>query len=396
MVKKLGLGFNLTAMALLNGCGQKATQFSAQVQMQEFVVVSDPVDRFTQGTGSANPSLAVLWMVDNSSSMREEQATLASNFRIFIDGFIKQGVDLKMAVITTDDHINRDSAGKLTLQEAKLDEAGFKNHFAQVVQVGTNGDLVEKGLLSTQKFFEANPSWAGEDRYLIVIYISDEDDLSCPNADQTDPSCPFFVHPPVENPQNFNTAINYFLPKIQRGWPDHKFMIFSIVGGARESTHAQGRGNRYIELARRTGGASYEITKPFAHILKDLQNKVAQLIKFVLSHPAREDSIKVTVSGVEAPSTQWDYLPEFQEIKFKQGFAPPPNSQIVVSYKRKSVSEYALEFETREELIKEVLINGVEAPAGTWTYHIGTQSIHFKEGFVPVAGSKIKVVYDAY
>ena len=383
------LSLLLITIVVGGGCGKNTTKFAAQVQSRDFIQAG--VESFVQSSGSDNPSLAIVWMVDNSNSMREEQESLAYNFNNFIDGFLDQNIDFKMAVITTDDHTNRDSSGTLTLAEAKRDRNAFKAHFSSVVKVGTDGDLVERGLFTTQKFLETNARWAGEDRYKIIIFVSDEDDISCLNADQEDPSCPVYVHPPVENNFDFNAAINYYLPKIQRGWPNNKFLIFAITSGAEESIRRQARGNRYIELAKQSGGESYEITKPFTTILKDIQYRVSKLIKFTLQYEPAEDTIVVKVDGVPRPDTEWDYLSSNREIKFKTGSIPPANSKITVTYGR---LEFELPLKTSEDLIKEVLIDGVKAEPEEWYYYSETNAIRFNTGFHPSASSKIEVFYD--
>ncbi len=44
----------------------------------------------------------VLWVIDNSKSMCEEQANLADNFRIFVEGIAELDAAIRMAVVTTD------------------------------------------------------------------------------------------------------------------------------------------------------------------------------------------------------------------------------------------------------------------------------------------------------
>ena len=44
----------------------------------------------------------ILWVVDNSGSMEEEQDSLARNFDLFIEELLKKDIDFKMAVTTTD------------------------------------------------------------------------------------------------------------------------------------------------------------------------------------------------------------------------------------------------------------------------------------------------------
>lgn len=43
----------------------------------------------------------ILWVVDNSGSMKNEQEALANNFEIFINDFIDRNLDFNMAVTTT-------------------------------------------------------------------------------------------------------------------------------------------------------------------------------------------------------------------------------------------------------------------------------------------------------
>jgi len=51
--------------------------------------------------------LDVLWVIDNSSSMGQEQVALGQAFESFIDGIFELDVDLRVAVTTTDDSCNQ-------------------------------------------------------------------------------------------------------------------------------------------------------------------------------------------------------------------------------------------------------------------------------------------------
>ena len=56
-------------------------------------------DRIVQSTPVG---VDVLWVVDNSGSMSEEQGQVVANFQDFINEFISLGLDYHMAVVTTD------------------------------------------------------------------------------------------------------------------------------------------------------------------------------------------------------------------------------------------------------------------------------------------------------
>ena len=65
-------------------------------------------DSFTQ---PLRPKVDVLWAVDDSGSMSEEQNSLATNFSSFIDSATSLDTDYHIGVITTD--VESDQAGRL-------------------------------------------------------------------------------------------------------------------------------------------------------------------------------------------------------------------------------------------------------------------------------------------
>jgi len=63
--------------------------------------IEEIIDNFTQNNDEYG-NVDILWVVDNSGSMSNEQASLASNFNVFIDRFLDQDINFKMGIITTD------------------------------------------------------------------------------------------------------------------------------------------------------------------------------------------------------------------------------------------------------------------------------------------------------
>jgi len=56
-----------------------------------------------EAQGAALPKIDMLWVVDNSTSMCEEQENLSQNFKTFVTGFQETvGADVRIAVVTTD------------------------------------------------------------------------------------------------------------------------------------------------------------------------------------------------------------------------------------------------------------------------------------------------------
>ena len=71
----------------------------ARVEPMDTAVVKAVRENIASG-GRTN--VDVLWVIDNSNSMCEEQANLADNFRIFVEGIAQLDAAIRMAVVTTD------------------------------------------------------------------------------------------------------------------------------------------------------------------------------------------------------------------------------------------------------------------------------------------------------
>ncbi len=59
-------------------------------------------DTFEQQGNEITAKMDILWVIDNSGSMQNEQTDLRNNFDSFITSFVGKGYDYRMAVVTTD------------------------------------------------------------------------------------------------------------------------------------------------------------------------------------------------------------------------------------------------------------------------------------------------------
>jgi len=134
------------------------------------------------------PSVDVLFAVDNSESMAEEQTSLTDNFDGFMDLFLNSETDYHLGVIATDmddpDHGGRlvSDGGKLYIDDT-LDREQALESFARRAILGTDGARLEKGLESIYNALERladneNAGFYRPEAYLAVVVISDEDDYS--------------------------------------------------------------------------------------------------------------------------------------------------------------------------------------------------------------------------
>ena len=144
-------------------------------------LAGEVVDEYEQ---QGNNWTDILFVVDNSCSMEDEQASLGINFSAFLDIVDILDIDYHIAVVTTDTPYFQGSIPIMTPSTPDVAAA-----FADAVNVGTNGDWTEMGYeMSAQALTPplaapggANDGFLREDAGLRVVYVSDEEDQS-PNT----------------------------------------------------------------------------------------------------------------------------------------------------------------------------------------------------------------------
>jgi hypothetical protein len=173
-------------------------------------------DKIVQVT---KPEVDVLWIVDNSCSMIEEQQKLTESFPKFINFFLNSGLDWHIGVVSTDVSDDR--------QNGKLQGAGGYKFitpevsnpvavFAVMASLGTGGSSTEEGLLAafraltapTPGIQDTNRGFYRESASLHIVTISDEEDQSAPRITRNE-----FVtflqdlKPDAETPVTFSSIV---------------------------------------------------------------------------------------------------------------------------------------------------------------------------------------------
>lgn len=289
------------------------------------------VDEFEQ---LGKPKVDILFIVDNSGSMFEEQTALSSNFAAFIQFAEAQGIEYQLAVTTTDVDGGEDGrfvplsgnpADRIVTPQTQPDpETVFVNN----VNVGTNGSADEQGLeaaylaLSNPLIFGHNAGFLRPDAVLSVIFVSDEEDSS-PNT------VPFYIN---------------FLLSIKGFRNTNLFTASAIVGdtggGCNGAGGNAGAGERYIEVANRTGGVFQSIcTSDWSRSLEDLSTTAFGFkSRFFLDNQPVIPTIVVTLDGVVIPATSpegtvnWSYDYGTNSVNFSPFATPEPGAQIRVEY----------------------------------------------------------------
>lgn len=260
----------------------------------------------------------ILWVVDNSGSMGDEQNSLAYNFDIFINEFIKQDVDFKMGITTTDARASyigkdyRNASQFLTRENASTNEQKFINDFKSFIKVGTRGSGKEMGLKTMEAYLTANhiangSAFLREDAYLAVVVLSDEEEQSKQNAQH-------YVD---------------FLKNIKHhdGWAK----VYSII-----TTKAEARwetiGEKYAEVSEKTNGQVKNIKDDFYETLQNMGDSIVELTKsFALGqNPYDPSEIKVYVENVLV--SNWSYDSDLNAIVFDEASLPSAGSEIRVDF----------------------------------------------------------------
>ncbi len=147
---------------------------------------------------SANGHVDVLFVVDNSCSMMEEQAALQAYFPVLLAQFIDTNVDYHIGITVLDDYQGQPEIGRLYGSTPYIDTTtpDPEESFAGNMTMGADGyGSCEAGLdashraLSEPLVYGYNAGFYRPEADLIVVIVSDEDDAShpaseCPEQEQ--------------------------------------------------------------------------------------------------------------------------------------------------------------------------------------------------------------------
>ncbi|MCB9666339.1 MAG: VWA domain-containing protein [Alphaproteobacteria bacterium] len=251
----------------------------------------------TESTWQTIPAkVDVLWVIDDSGSMSDEQDKLATNLPAFFDYLDGSGMDWHIGVTTTDAELEglagslRRVAGYAWLSQ---DTPHVRELFEMLVRVGVGGSMDEMGLLAVKQgvfqphseLIAANAGFLREDAGLHIVVISDEDDSS---EDRVDPT-------------ELATSL-----RTMKADPEIPVTFNSIVGpkpnGCDSGTNQASYGSRYVVTTMRVGGIHRSICEDdWVPVLEDLGLQAAGLRdQYVLSQVPVDGSLQVVVRTQEA------------------------------------------------------------------------------------------------
>jgi hypothetical protein len=274
----------------------------------------------------AQPQVDILFTIDNSCSMAEEQAALSMNFNAFISYATTANVDYRIAVVTTDDFASTAQGRFVTTGGPAVLARSMPNvqqAFAQRVNVGTAGSGNEKPLSTTLKALTApltattNSGFLRDDANLAIILVTDAPDQSSEPLD-------YFMNrlPLVKGPRRIHqvsvSAIGPFTnPPMGSGC-----FIEGIDPG------------RFDALVTKTGGVKSDIcTSNWARDLEALGRSALgpRSSFFVRNPPDTQQPIDVQVNG-QSVSNAWNYDANANAIVFQPAQAPGAGTTLTVTY----------------------------------------------------------------
>lgn len=288
-------------------------------------------DTFIQNT---HPMVDVLWVIDYSGSMSEEQDKVKRETNKFVNKATQWNADMNLAV-TSMDLDREDCSGNFIGEPPVLSNRGpnalsnseiVSKFNARASMSGTRCQSgAELGLeaahlaLSEPLISGRNKGFLREDAKLSIIFLSDEEDQSIPDI-------PFYID---------------FFRSIKGMRNVNMIEIYAIVGDHPRGCDAgedgtASAGTRYIQVA---DACNVHEGIHFHSICADNYERVFDTMsehlfalrnQFFLSRLADPNTIVVSVNG--ASSTNWQYDDVSNSILFPESSPPAPGARIVVEY----------------------------------------------------------------
>lgn len=256
--------------------------------------------------------LDILWVLDDSASMTEEQEALLARVASFTTPLAASELPFRLALTTTA------GDGGLLGSVVTPDDADMTAGFAAAIALaGVAGSREEQGFSAAIEASNADHNdFARADADLEVVFYTDEDDHSGLDAAEA-------------------------VAELEALRPGRKVVTSGVVGdpptGCASATGAADPGLAYIEAQGLTGGARESIcTAEVDAMLERLANAVLGLrTEFFLSDLPLLDSMEVRVDGATIPRRDtdgWRYDGGDNSIIFDGWAIPRPGAVIEAAY----------------------------------------------------------------
>ncbi len=309
-------------MSILTGCGVPA-QFALFNERNQF----GQVVRF-------NNMVDILFVIDTSQSMAAKQGELSNQFGPFVQSLVNGRFDFHIAV-TTMDMSSSGSKGDfvgspkvVTLQTPNAKQAVINN-----LNQGNSGSDLNRGLetmkSAVNKMDSSNAGFLRDQATFIIIFMSDEDDVSS------------------GNPSDYVSFLNSKKPAFEdgfRGWFAHSIVVPSLTEQCKTYNQFASPGYRFMNLSQNSEGITENICEPnLSSAVTAIKKRILQ--RFTEFHLDREpiiETISVWVAEKQVTKDEdngWTYKPEGYTITFHGDAIPEADAMVQVDYKPKTAKQ---------------------------------------------------------
>jgi hypothetical protein len=253
--------------------------------------------------------LDILFVIDNSGSMNDEQTDLSTNAITFITTLDAGGAEYRIAVITTDNPIFR----------GPVLSSGYPDlvtEFENQLVAGVTGSAFETGLQmaydSTLPGGDAAPGgiFQRSDAVLSIVFVSDEDDWS------------------------YYDVSSYYVAHFQslKSTSD-KVLLHAVADSPSDSLSCGSSGIRYEEAVNLTGGVFSSIcTGAWATDLANIANgSLMANLDFKLAKDPIPETIVVDINGIHTVNG-WSYDEPSNSVIFESDLAPIKDDLVEITY----------------------------------------------------------------
>ncbi len=250
-------------------------------------------DTFRQGKKGV---LDILLVIDNSGSMKAEQAEVASNLPSLLKHV--QNSDWRIAVISTD----MDDCVSAPLTSGTTD---YENGYRKAIHLGVNGSSTERYFQQAIKGLKGgmckntNTTWLREDSTVAVLIVGDDEGAQTCNC--------------IGNSEKL---IDY-LKDIR---PTGNARVYGLIGVEWNTLISGGyfAAHGYVDV-------SYDST--LRRISQDMGDTLATF------HLSQEPSGAVDITVDTKKVRQAEYTVDGRRLKFDRGYVPPDRATIIASYR---------------------------------------------------------------
>lgn len=356
-----------------------------QVKWQDAQADRRVTDAFRQGSSSSAATetfknlekspVDILFVVDSSSSMRQEQRQLASKLSAVV-GHISSA-DWRLAVVSTDD--NDPCGNRRVIRKESSDAAG---EFRTAIQnIGLDGADTEKGFYKAVQGLEAcnGQGWLRANSAVATVIVSDEDNCSdgteCRGEAHGKPA---YLTDYLDSIRTLGTTAKvYGIIKKQR----------------RECRSARHVGKQYLKAIEASGGIAGSIcADDYSEVLSALSEDLSETLirNLNLVHePIGRETVTVRVDGtVLSPGA---YRLSGQTIVLKEPLSAGQQATVSYTYRPEPLSQrFSLSQKPAGRKVA-VLVNGAARHDFRITREGGTSYIRFDAP--PAANAQIVAKY---